>query len=168
MSMHHQDHGIPHPPSNMPPPRSPQIDPALSSLYPAYYSYQQQQPQHLATHHLLQTSIPSPSSQDSDAIGTPPAETMSFAPSNANGKRLSPMVGAPDSSRKKPRTDERTNSASPSAEKEEPKPKSTRGSRYVLSDQFFQRSHNPVHFQGMHSMSALENEMRGCRARASL
>ncbi|KAL4067825.1 fungal-specific transcription factor domain-containing protein [Scleroderma citrinum] len=114
----------------MPPPRSPQIDPALSSLYPAYYSYQQQQPpQHMATHHLLQPNIPSPSSQESDTVGTPPAETMSFTHPNANGKRLSPMVGVADNSRKKARTDDSANSASPSAEKEEPKPKSTRGSR---------------------------------------
>ncbi|KAG6336922.1 hypothetical protein ID866_2160 [Astraeus odoratus] len=129
MSMHHQDQGIPQPPVNMHPPHSSQIDPALSSLYPYYpYQQQQQQPQHMTTHHLLPASLPSPSSQGSDTVDTPPAENMSIAPSNANGKRLSPLIGASDSSRKKARTDDRT---SLSVEKDEPKPKSTRGARSI-------------------------------------
>ncbi|KIJ69217.1 hypothetical protein HYDPIDRAFT_79437 [Hydnomerulius pinastri MD-312] len=113
----------------MPPPRSPQIDPALS-LYPPYYSYQQPQ-QHMAHQLALPSSLSSPSSQGSDTIGTPPTENMSYTSSNANGKRASSSLigGLGDSSRKKARTDESTDGPSPSAEKEEPKPKSTRGSR---------------------------------------
>ncbi|KAF9227599.1 hypothetical protein BS17DRAFT_856106 [Gyrodon lividus] len=116
----------------MPPPRSPQIDPALS-LYSPYYSYQQQQqPQQQMAHHLaLPHNLSSPSSQGSDTIGTPPTENMSYSSSNANGKRppSSLIGGLGDSGRKKARTDEPTDVPSPTTEKEEPKPKSTRGSR---------------------------------------
>lgn len=127
-SMHHHDHGIPQP--NMPPPRSPQIDPTLS-LYPSYYQYQHQ-PQHQPmSHHLpLPHNLSSPSSQGSDTIGTPPTETMSFSPPDTNGKRPSSLVsGLGDSSRKKARIDDSADGASPAAEKDEPKPKSTRGAR---------------------------------------
>ncbi|KIJ16877.1 hypothetical protein PAXINDRAFT_168319 [Paxillus involutus ATCC 200175] len=118
----------------MPPPRSPQIDPALS-LYPPYYSYQQpQQPQQQSMAHHLGLpphNLSSPSSQGSDTIGTPPTESMSYSPSNTNGKRPSSSLigGLSDSGRKKARTDESIDIPSPSTEKEEPKPKSTRGSR---------------------------------------
>lgn len=114
----------------MPPSRSPQIDPALS-LYPGYYSYPQQPQQHMAAHHLLSTNLPSPSSQGSDTIGTPPTESMSYPHANANGKRLSPaVVASGDSNRKKVKIDD--GAASPSAEKDGSKPKSTRGSRACM------------------------------------
>ncbi|KAG9318732.1 hypothetical protein JVU11DRAFT_831 [Chiua virens] len=133
MSIHHHDHGIPQP--NMPPPRSPQIDPALS-LYSAYYPYQQQQHQpqqqpishHLA--HALPNNLPSPSSQGSDTIGTPPTENMSYSPPATNGKRPSSLVAAlGDPNRKKARTDDSTDGLSPAPDKDDPKPKSTRGAR---------------------------------------
>lgn len=133
MSMHHHDHGIPQP--NMPPPRSPQIDPSLS-LYPPYYTayqhqHQPQPHQQGMSHHLsVPHNLSSPSSQGSDTIGTPPTENMSFSPPLPNGKRPSSIVsGLGDSSRKKARTDDSTDGLSPSAEKDEPKPKSTRGAR---------------------------------------
>ncbi|KAH7889471.1 fungal-specific transcription factor domain-containing protein [Phlebopus sp. FC_14] len=113
----------------MPPPRSPQIDPALS-LYPSYYPYQQPQ-QHMGHHLSISQNLSSPSSQGSDTIGTPPTENMPYPSSNTNGKRppSSLVGGVSDNSRKKARTDDGTDGQSPSAEKEEPKPKSTRGSR---------------------------------------
>ncbi|KAI6109599.1 fungal-specific transcription factor domain-containing protein [Pisolithus sp. B1] len=114
----------------MPQSRSPQIDPALS-LYPGYYSYQQQPQQHMPTHHLLPTDLPSPSSQGSDTIGTPPTDSMPYPHPSVNGKRHSSAVGVGgDSSRKKVKTDD--NAASPSAEKDGSKPKSTRGSRACM------------------------------------
>ncbi|KAH7914020.1 fungal-specific transcription factor domain-containing protein [Hygrophoropsis aurantiaca] len=115
----------------MPPPRSPQIpiDPALS-LYPPYYQYPQQT-QHMGQHLNVPQNLSSPSSQGSDTIGTPPTEHMSYTSSNANGKRPSSnLVSNPgDSSRKKSRTDEGTEGASPSTEAGDSKPKTTRGSR---------------------------------------
>ncbi|KAH7929661.1 hypothetical protein BV22DRAFT_1102319 [Leucogyrophana mollusca] len=115
----------------MPPPRSPQIpiDPALS-LYPPYYPYQQQ-PQHMGQHLNVPHNLSSPSSQGSDTIGTPPTEHMSYTSSNTNGKRPSSTLvsNAGDNSRKKARTDEGTDGASPSTEAGESKPKTTRGSR---------------------------------------
>lgn len=126
VSMHHQDHGIPQP--NMHPPRSPQIDPALS-MYPSYYQYQQhQQQQQVLPHHLNPHNLSSPSSQGSDTIGTPPTESMSYSPPDTSGKRPSPLV-APlgDHSRKKARTDDPSDAATPPPD--EPKPKSTRGAR---------------------------------------
>jgi hypothetical protein len=128
MSMRHHDHGIPQP--NMPPPRSPQIDPTLS-LYPSYYPYQHQPQQQSLSHHLpLPHDLSSPSSQGSDTIGTPPAETMSFSPPDTSGKRPPSLLsGFGDSSRKKARIDDSTDGPSPAAEKDEPKPKSTRGAR---------------------------------------
>ncbi|KAH7889097.1 hypothetical protein F5I97DRAFT_1828349 [Phlebopus sp. FC_14] len=127
MSMDHQDYGISQP--NMPPRRSPQIDPDLS-LYPSYDPYQQPQ-QHTGHHLSLSKNLSSPSSQGSDTIGTPPTENMPYPSSNTNDKRpSSPLVGGlNDNSRKKAHTDDGTDGQSPSAEKEEPKPKSTRGSR---------------------------------------
>lgn len=148
--MHHQDHSIPQPPSNMLPPRSPQIDPALS-LYPGYYSYQQQPQQHMASHHLIPPNLPSPSSQGSDTAGTPPAESMSYPSSSANRKRPSSALppGLVDTGRKKVRTDRSTDGASPSAEKEEAKPKSTRGPRCDDSHQWCTDTHSmfPAHVQ---------------------
>lgn len=127
MSMHNHDHGIPQP--NMPPPRSPQIDPALS-MYSSYYPYQHQhQHQQPISHHLpLPNSLSSPSSQGSDTIGTPPTENMSFSPPDVTGKRPPSLVsGTGDPTRKKPRTDDFTDG--PATEKDESKPKSTRGAR---------------------------------------
>jgi hypothetical protein len=127
ISMHHQDHGIPQ--SNMPPARSPQIDPALS-LYPPYYSYQQPQ-QHIGHHLTVPQNLPSPSSQGSDTMGTPPNDNLSYSPGNSNGKRpSSSLVGAMgESSRKKARSEDSLDGHSPAADKDEPKPKTTRGSR---------------------------------------
>ncbi|KAF8136647.1 fungal-specific transcription factor domain-containing protein, partial [Boletus edulis] len=120
----------------MPPPRSPQIDPTLS-LYPTYYSYQQQQQhqhqphQQPISHHLpLPINSSSPSSQGSDTIGTPPTESMSFSPPDTIGKRPPSLVsGFGDTTRKRPRTDDPMDGPSPAAEKDELKPKSTRGAR---------------------------------------
>ncbi|KAG1830484.1 hypothetical protein DFJ58DRAFT_824711 [Suillus subalutaceus] len=125
--MHHQDHAIPQ--SNMPPARSPQIDPALS-LYPPYYSYQQPQ-QHINHHLTVPQNLPSPSSQGSDTIGTPPNDNLSYSPGNSNGKRpSSSLVGAMgDSSRKKARSEDSLDGHSPAPDKDDSKPKTTRGSR---------------------------------------
>ncbi|KAG1734300.1 fungal-specific transcription factor domain-containing protein [Suillus lakei] len=125
--MHHQDHAIPQ--SNMPPARSPQIDPALS-LYPPYYSYQQPQ-QHINHHLTVPQNLPSPSSQGSDTMGTPPNDNMSYSPGNSNGKRPSSSLlnAMGDGSRKKARSEDSLDGQSPTADKDEPKPKTTRGSR---------------------------------------
>ncbi|KIO13589.1 hypothetical protein M404DRAFT_122870 [Pisolithus tinctorius Marx 270] len=97
-------------------------------MYPGYYAYQQQPQQHMVAHHILPANLPSPSSQGSDTVGTPPTETMSYPHPNANGKRLSPAMSAPgDFNRKRVRIED--SAASPSAERDETKPKSTRGSR---------------------------------------
>lgn len=63
-------------------------------------------------------------------MGTPPTDNMPYS-GDANGKRpSSSLVGAMgESSRKKARTDESIDGQSPAADREEPKPKSTRGSR---------------------------------------
>ncbi|KAG1893272.1 fungal-specific transcription factor domain-containing protein [Suillus fuscotomentosus] len=113
----------------MPPARSPQIDPALS-LYPPYYTYQQPQ-QHLNHHLTVPQNLSSPSSQGSDTMGTPPNDNLSYSPGNSNGKRpSSSLVGAMgESSRKKARSEDSLDEHSPAADKDEPKPKTTRGSR---------------------------------------
>ncbi|GLB34598.1 putative fungal specific transcription factor [Lyophyllum shimeji] len=126
MSQH--DHRMSHSQS-MQPPSSPSIpiDPALA-LYPPYYQQYSQPPQHLPQH-LSLPNYSSPSSQGSDTLGTPPTEHM-YPPSssNLNGKRPASSISN-DDSRKKPRKDDASDSQSPTAEKEEPKPKPTRGSR---------------------------------------
>ncbi|KAF7295623.1 hypothetical protein MIND_01102400 [Mycena indigotica] len=105
-------HPMPTPPSPSVP-----IDPALS-LYPPYYtSYQQ-------THISAPHSYSSPSSQDSDTVGTPP---MYSSTSNANGKR--PGSSISNGASKKARKDDIDDAASPATEREEGKPKPTRGSR---------------------------------------
>ena len=168
---HHQDFSMHNDPSlsqSMPSPSSPpiQIDPALA-LYPPYYSHYQQHPSQLQ-HHL---SLPpnyssSPSSQGSDTIGTPPTEIMMYpaSSSNVNGKR--PSSSNNMDSRKKARKDDDSETQSPAAEKEEVKAKPTRGSRFVLefhiSMEFWQS------FQCLHGLQTFENEVRGCRTRASM
>ncbi|TFK30236.1 hypothetical protein FA15DRAFT_581395 [Coprinopsis marcescibilis] len=139
-----QDHAPPQSLHNQPNPTSPPmpIDPALG-LYPQYYNnygqqhhhhhqhqHQQTQQAHLLPHHLSgPLSYSSPSSQASDPIGTPPMDAMYTAAANANGKRAS-IGAANNDSRKKARRDEESDVAqSPTTEKEEPKPKPTRGSR---------------------------------------
>jgi len=82
-------------------------------------------------HHLTVPNLSSPSSQGSDTIGTPPTDNVSYSPGNANGKRpSSSLVGAMgEGNRKKARTDESVDGQSPTADRDDPKPKSTRGSR---------------------------------------
>ncbi|KAG0695278.1 fungal-specific transcription factor domain-containing protein [Suillus ampliporus] len=113
----------------MPPARSPQIDPTLS-LYTPYYPYQQPQ-QHMNHHLTVPQNLSSPSSQGSDTIGTPPTDNVSYSPGNSNGKRpSSSLVGAMgEGSRKKARSEDSADGQSPSADKDEAKPKTTRGSR---------------------------------------
>ncbi|KAL4244821.1 Protease transcriptional activator prtT [Abortiporus biennis] len=130
ITLHHpHEHPMAH---QMPAPSSPiPIDPALALYPPPYYSYQQQQPQHLAPQHLtLPSSLSSPSSQGSDTIGTPPMDPMSFGSApNMNGKRPASALANNDS-RKKARNDEDGEGQSPGTEKgEEVKAKPTRGSR---------------------------------------
>ncbi|KAG5653537.1 hypothetical protein H0H81_012478 [Sphagnurus paluster] len=99
-------------------------------MYPPYYShYQHGPPQHLPQHLALPPNYSSPSSQGSEALGTPPGEHMyGSPPSNTNGKRPA-SNGGPSDSRKKPRKDESSEPQSPAGEKEETKAKPTRGSR---------------------------------------
>ncbi|CAK5277496.1 unnamed protein product [Mycena citricolor] len=109
------------------------IDPTLS-LYPSYYlpPYGSQPPPqpphhpHIPPHHLsLPQNYSSPSSQGSDTIGTPPMYSSS---ANGNGKR--PASSMSQSNIKKARNyDDDDEPLSPSAEKDEGKPKPTRGSR---------------------------------------
>ncbi|KAJ8589697.1 hypothetical protein M405DRAFT_817576 [Rhizopogon salebrosus TDB-379] len=111
----------------MPPARSPQIDPALS-LFPPYY-YQQPQQQHMNQHFAVPQSLSSPSSQGSDTMGTPPTDNIPY-PGEASKRPSSSLVGAMgEGSRKKVRIDDSIDGQSPAADREEPKPKSTRGSR---------------------------------------
>ncbi|KAH6908321.1 fungal-specific transcription factor domain-containing protein [Coprinopsis sp. MPI-PUGE-AT-0042] len=119
------------------------IDPGLGMYPPPYYQgypqgqdHQQrhQQPplhpqdQHLLSHHMSGSmNYSSPSSQASEAISTPPMDSM-YA-SSSHGKRPSSTSLASDSRKKQKRSDESDTAQSPSAEKDEPKPKPTRGSR---------------------------------------
>jgi len=120
---------------SMQPPPSPSIpiDPALA-LYPPYYpgSNFQPAPQHLPPHLSLAPNYSSPSSQGSDTLGTPPTEHAYPSPTYANGKRpVSSISSGPISdSRKKARKDD---GAEAIVDRDEPKAKPTRGSRYVLS-----------------------------------
>ncbi|KAG5644045.1 hypothetical protein DXG03_009197 [Asterophora parasitica] len=119
----------------MQPPPSPSInipiDPALS-IYPSYYSHypphhghsSHGHPHHLPSHLTLPPNYSSPSSQGSDTLGTPPTELA--YPENLNGKRSA--SGDTGGSRKK-RKEEGNESVSLMAEKDEGKPKPTRGSR---------------------------------------
>ncbi|KAJ7073939.1 fungal-specific transcription factor domain-containing protein [Mycena amicta] len=106
----------------MPTPPSPSvpIDPALS-LYPPYYNSYQPHQHQVAS---IPQSYSSPSSQDSDTVGTPPMYPSS---SNANGKR--PGSSISNGASKKARKDDLDDAASPATEREEGKPKPTRGSR---------------------------------------
>jgi hypothetical protein len=121
-------------PNSMQPPQSSSlpIDPSLS-LYPPYYPYPQQQ-QHPPQHRTLMPNYSSPSSQGSEALGSPPTEPhLPFQSSNANGKRPASVVnGNNGDSRKKARKDDDDESHSPATEKEETKAKTTRGSRWVF------------------------------------
>jgi hypothetical protein len=66
-------------------------------------------------------------------LGTPPTE-HAFPGQNHNGKRPSSSLGGLGGERKKLRkdTDAESEANSPAAEKEEAKPKPTRGSRSVV------------------------------------
>jgi len=103
-----------------------QQDPALALYPPSYYP---QYAQHLA--HLAPYAS-SPSSQGSDSLGTPPAE-----PAHLTRKRPSsalsttdPTPGPPKKLRNDP-LDDTDDATSPGPERDEPKPKPTRGSRSV-------------------------------------
>ena len=107
------------------------IDPALA-MYPSYYSqssYQAGPPPHLPQHLSMPPNYSSPSSQASESVvGTPPTESM--YPSPSNGKRPASAISNPGGEvKKKARKDDGADAHSPSLEKEEAKPKSTRGSR---------------------------------------
>ncbi|KAJ3850230.1 fungal-specific transcription factor domain-containing protein [Lentinula lateritia] len=128
-----QDHSLPH--LNQPPPSpSIPIDPSLALYSPYYHSYQQQPQQHLPPHLSIAPNYPSPSSQGSDTIGTPPTEHMyptGSSSSNANGKRPASAISTASGSeavKKARKDDELSEIRSPTADKEE-KPKPTRGSR---------------------------------------
>jgi hypothetical protein len=113
----------------MPPPVP--IDPALT-LYPPYYqNFQAPPPAHLPHHLALAQNYSSPSSQGSDTLGTPPTEHNYPSPNNANGKRpASVLSSSHGDSHKKLRKEEDEDAPSP---KDEPKAKSTRGSRSLAS-----------------------------------
>jgi hypothetical protein len=120
---------------SMPPPSSMPLDPTLA-IYSSYYPYQQSQ--HISAPHLTLPNASSPSSQGSDALGTPPVDQM-YHPSNGHGKRRSSSTFGANGghSRKKARKDDDDDdddSQSPAAEKDEVKTKSTRGSRYAMDD----------------------------------
>src|SRR5262245_57514169 len=109
---------------SMQPPPSPSIPiDASLSLYSSYYPYQQQQQQHVPQHRGLMPNYSSPSSQGSEALGSPPTDPqMSLQPSNPNRKRPNSAVnGNSVDSRKKVRKDDDDDSRSPTVEKEEPK-----------------------------------------------
>ncbi|KAJ7193876.1 fungal-specific transcription factor domain-containing protein [Mycena pura] len=99
------------------------IDPALSLHSPYYGSYPPQSQQYVPPHLSLAQSYSSPSSQGSDTVGTPPM----YPSSNANGKR--PASAVSNGVSKRARNDEDDDARSPTAEKDEAKPKPTRGSR---------------------------------------
>ncbi|KAJ4000489.1 fungal-specific transcription factor domain-containing protein [Lentinula boryana] len=127
-----QDHSLPHLNQQPPSPSIP-IDPALALYPPYYHSYQQQPQQHLPPHLSIAPNYPSPSSQGSDTIGTPPTEHMypSGSSFNVNGKRPASATSTASGGEavKKARKDDGSSEVrSPTAEKEE-KPKPTRGSR---------------------------------------
>ncbi|KAG1863638.1 fungal-specific transcription factor domain-containing protein [Suillus subalutaceus] len=125
--MHHQDHAIPQSTCLL---LVPLKSTQLYRSTPPYYSYQQPQ-QHINHHLTVPQNLPSPSSQGSDTIGTPPNDNLSYSPGNSNGKRpSSSLVGAMgDSSRKKARSEDSLDGHSPAPDKDDSKPKTTRGSR---------------------------------------
>jgi hypothetical protein len=62
-------------------------------------------------------------------MGTPPTDNIPY-PGEASKRPSSSLVGAMgEGSRKKVRIDDSIDGQSPAADREEPKPKSTRGSR---------------------------------------
>ena len=139
-------------------------NPNLSSACPLFPITTSSIPCNFNTIFLYYSS--SPSSQGSDTIGTPPTKIMMYpaSSSNANGKR--PSSSNNMDSRKKARKDDDSETQSPVEEKEEVKAKPTGGSWYVLafhiSIEFWQS------FQCLHSLQAFENEVHGCRTRASM
>ncbi|EIW84743.1 hypothetical protein CONPUDRAFT_116908 [Coniophora puteana RWD-64-598 SS2] len=96
-------------------------------MYQPYYGYQQ--PPTMAQHLVPSNSL-SPSSQGSESLaGTPAADQHSFQTPSTNGKRPASTL-TNDPSRKKQRTDDSTpDGQSPTADKDDSKPKPTRGSR---------------------------------------
>ncbi|GJE87047.1 Zn(II)2Cys6 transcription factor [Phanerochaete sordida] len=102
------------------------IDPALSMYSNSYYSYQQPPPP-MVPQHLMTASLSSPSSQGSEAMGTPPMEQYQLHGVNGNGKR--PSSSMTDDSRKKSRKDDDLDGPGTSNDKDEVKTKPTRGSR---------------------------------------
>ncbi|TDL24905.1 hypothetical protein BD410DRAFT_744627 [Rickenella mellea] len=136
MSQQH-DGGMPPPmqPSQSPPM---QMDPSLSLYQPSFYPYpqqQQQQQQQQAIHPHMNMAHSSPSSQGSESLGTPPADSVSSSSrqsNNLNGKRSSSNLnGSAGNNRKKLRRDDadEDEDMSPAADKDEGKVKATRGSR---------------------------------------
>jgi hypothetical protein len=123
MPVHPQDQQ--HISHSMQPPSSPPIpiDPALA-LYPSsYYPYQHPQ---LSQQLPLGPSVSSPSSQASDAMSTPPTESMPFPGSN---KRPPSTSLDNDNEHNKRRKEDDGTAAS--VDGSEPKVKPTRGSRSV-------------------------------------
>ncbi|KAM6500251.1 Fungal specific transcription factor domain containing protein [Amanita muscaria] len=118
---------------SMPPPAnsSPSIpiDPALA-MYPPYFAQPNyQQGHHLHQHLPMPPNYSSPSSQASESVvGTPPTDPM-YSPA-LNGKRpASSISNTGGDLKKKARKDDVTDVHSPAGERDEAKPKPTRGSR---------------------------------------
>lgn len=118
----------PAPPINIP------VDPALG-IYPSYYPYQQPQQHHQRMpppHLMLAPNASSPSSQGSESMGTPPMDQISYHAPNANGKRPSSSLvggGGGDTRKRSRKEDEEDSPRSVTADRDEGKPKPTRGSR---------------------------------------
>jgi len=168
---HRQDYSM-HNDQSMSSPSSPSIpiDPALA-LYPPYYSSYHQNSSQIQQHLSLPPNYSSPSSQESDTIGTPPTEILMYpsSSSNINGKRPSSSVSNTNmDSRKKARKDDVSETYSPAAEKEEVKAKPTRGSRFVYAFHVFDGILTAFSFQCLHRLQTFENEVRGSRTRTSM
>jgi len=122
LDLHIQEYPMHTQPMHPPSPGVP-IDPALA-VYPPYYSNYHTSQQQIS----LPPNYSSPSSQGSEM------EHNYQSPPDFNGKRPSSSLSnsTMNDSRKKFRKDDESDTRSPNAEKEEVKPKSTRGSRCVF------------------------------------
>ncbi|KAG1719333.1 hypothetical protein EDB19DRAFT_714154 [Suillus lakei] len=100
--------------------------PSFVALPPwSYYSYQQ----HINHHLTVPQNLSSPPSQRSDTMGTLPTDNMPYSPGNSNGRRRSSslVVAMGESSRQNARSRDSFDGQSSSTDKDEPKPKTTRG-----------------------------------------
>ena len=134
---------------SMQPPTSPPIpiDPALSLYQSSYYPYHAQQ--HPQVSQLpLGPGLSSPSSQASDAMSTPPAESMPFPGSN----KRPPSTGTLDNDNDNSKRRKEDDGTAASVDGGEPKAKPTRGSRLAKAFWFPQlpdsRVAEPARFVG--------------------